>query len=107
MSTTAMSRSEKRKVQISALLTGPDNLTDIQVAKIVGCSTKSVQRTRNSIKPVLSEIEDKLEEYRTLLHKHLPLEKRAKRLGQLAMQDTQMMVALKAIERADAVDGLV
>ncbi len=107
LSGVAMSRAEKRGMQITSLLSAPDKLTDIQIAEIVGCSTKSVQRTRNRIKPALSEIEGKLAEYRTLLHKEVPLEYRVKRLRELAEQDEQKMVALKALERVDAIDGFV
>ncbi len=103
----AMSRAEKRGMQITSLLSAPDKLTDIQIAEIVGCSTKSVQRTRNRIKPALAEIEDKLQEYRALLQREVPLEYRARRLRELAEQDEQKMVSLKALERIDAIDGLM
>ena len=53
----------------------------------------------------MEEIEEKLAEYRRLLRKELPLDYRARRLKELAAQDSQLMVALKAIERADILDG--
>jgi hypothetical protein len=106
MSTLAVSRTEKLRTQITALLNGPDKLTDREIGEIVDCSTKSVQRVRNKIKPVLSEIKDKLEEYRRLIGAELPLDYRVRRLRQLAEQDSQLMVALKALERADTIDGL-
>jgi hypothetical protein len=106
VSSLAISKNEKRRTQIIALLNGPDKLTDVQIGEIVGCSTKSVQRIRNRIKPTLSEMKDKLEAYRGLLGRELPVEYRVRRLRQLAEQDTQLMVALKALERADTLDGL-
>src|SRR5687767_12718601 len=98
---------EKRRTQIAALLSGPDKLSDRKIAEIVGCSTKTVERTRAAIKPAVTEIEPKLEEYRKLLRKELPLEDRARRYRELAKQDSQLMVSLKALERMDSLDGFV
>jgi hypothetical protein len=106
VSSFANTKNEKRRTQIIALLNGPDKLTDVQIGEIIGCSTKSVQRTRNKIKPALSEMKDKLEAYRGLLGRELPVEYRVRCLRELAAQDSQLMVALKALERADTLDGL-
>jgi hypothetical protein len=105
-SSLGITKNEKQRTQIIALINGPDNLTDVHIGEIVGCSTKSVQRTRNKIKPALSEIKDKVEAYRRLISEELPLKYRVRRLRQLAEQDSQLMVALKALERADTLDGL-
>src|SRR5690349_14002167 len=97
---------QKRHVQITTLLNNSGHLTDKKIAEIVGCSTKTVERVRKKNQPALEEIKDKLEQYRACLNEHLPVEYRAMRLKELASQNSQLMVALRAIERADIVDGL-
>jgi len=98
---------ERIKTKVTALLGDPNSpLTHKQIAEIAGCSKKTVQRISQKIKPDLTEIEVKLGEYRRLLQEEMPIQYRAKRLKELATQDTQAMVALKALERADMLDGL-
>src|SRR5688572_10891737 len=99
-------RKERLRTQVTALLgSGGPALTHQQVAAAVGCSTKTVQRIQREIQPSMEDVQEKLAAYRTLLRKEMPLEYRAGRLKELAKQDTQLMVALKALERADVLDG--
>ena len=101
-------KSDKVRMKVAVLLGQTDPpLAHAKIAEMAGCSKKTVQRIARSIKPELEEVEAKLEVYRTLLRKHLPVEYRARRLRELVEQGDQQMVALKALERADAIDGLL
>ena len=98
---------ERTRTKVTSLLGDPNStLTHKQIGEIAGCSKKTVQRISQKIKPDLDEIEAKLQAYRTLLAEELPLEYRARRLKELAAQNGQAMVALKALERADTLDGI-
>ena len=101
-------KSDKVRTKVAVLLGQTDPpLTHAKIAQMADCSKKTVQRIAHSIRPELEEVEAKLEVYRTLLRKHLPVEYRARRLRELAEQGDQHMVALKALERAYAIDGLL
>ena len=95
------------QTQITSLLASTEpTLSYGQIAEIVGCSSKTVQRVATAIKPDVEAVEEKLQEYRTLMREALPLADRVKRLKQLVNQDDQLMVALKALEKVDRLDGL-
>jgi len=98
---------ERTRTKVTALLGDPNStLTHKQIGEIAGCSKKTVQRISQRIKPALNEIEAKLQAYRTLLEEEMPIQYRARRLKELAEQNDQLMVSLKSLERADALDGL-
>jgi hypothetical protein len=101
-----MSR-DTRKVQITHLLGNPA-LTHDDIARTVGCSTKTVQRVAREIKPDVDEALSKLEEYQTLFNKHLPIENRVELYTQIANKaDSNPFAAMKALERADDIDGIL
>jgi transcriptional antiterminator len=101
-----MSR-DTRKVQITHLLGNPA-LTHEDIARTVGCSTKTVQRVAREIKPDVEEAIAKLEEYQTLLNKHLPIKNRVEIYTQIAKKaDSNPYAAMKALERADELDGIL
>ena len=99
-------RTEKIRTQITGLLSSGEPLTHQQIASVVGVCKMTVQRVAKKIKPDMDEVEEKLAEYRRLLGREMPIGYRARRLKELAEQDSQLMVSLKALERADTLDGL-
>ena len=101
-----MSRGTK-KTQITHLLGNPD-LTHEQIAGLVGCSTKTIQRTAREIEPDLAEVETKLAEYQRLLRKRLPIQERVELYEKIARKaESNPFAALRALERADALDGIL
>jgi|WetSurMetagenome_2_1015567.scaffolds.fasta_scaffold1045624_1 hypothetical protein len=101
-----MSR-DTRKVQITHLLGNPA-LTHDDIARTVGCSTKTVQRVAKEIKPDVDEALSKLEKYQTLLNKHLPIENRVELITKIAKKaDSNPFAAMRALERADDLDGII
>jgi hypothetical protein len=96
-----------RKVQITHLL-GNTALTHGDIARTVGCSTKTVQRVAKEIKPDADEALSKLEEYQTLLNKHLPIKNRVELITKIAKKaDSNPFAAMRALERADDLDGII
>ena len=94
-------------LQVAALLNGPEQFTEQKIAEMVGITRSSVQAIkRNKIKPAMAEIDAKLADYRSKLAARVPIERRVERLGDLIEQTEQPMVALKALVRADYIDGL-
>jgi hypothetical protein len=101
-----MSR-DTRKVQITHLLGNPA-LTHEDIARTVSCSTKTVQRIAKEIKPDVDEALSKLEEYQTLLNKHLPIENRVELYTTIANKaDSNPFAAMRALERVDDLDGIL
>jgi hypothetical protein len=99
-------KSEKTKTQIIRLLSDPSApLSHVQIAKIVGCSQKTVQRIRREIKPEVKEVEGRLEEYRGLLRKRVPLDRRVSIISEVAEAKQNPFVRLRAIELANRIDG--
>ena len=100
-------RSEKIKTKVTALLsqTNPA-LTHRQIAEMGGCSKKTVQRIAHSVQPELEEIQPKLEEYRGRLRRELPIDARVQVLKEVAEQTAHPIARLKAVLRADEIDGL-
>ena len=102
-----LTKSQKKRTQIINLLGNP-NLTRAQIAKAVGVSTKTVQRTAKEIKPDVEEAEQKLAEYQILLQEKLPIQDRVDLYDQIARKaGTNPFAAMKAIQRADDLDGIL
>ncbi len=94
------------KTKIIALLGSGMNHTDI--AKTLGCSTKTVQRVSTSIRPVLAEVKDLISEYRRLLRERLPIEERVGLYEKIARKvDRNPFAAMRALERVDDLDGIL
>jgi hypothetical protein len=101
-----MSR-DTRKVQITHL-PGNTALTHGDIAKTVGCSTKTVQRIARDTKPDVDEALSKLEEYQTLLNKHLPITQRVELITKIAQKaESNPFAAMRALERIDDLDGIL
>jgi hypothetical protein len=99
-------KQEKARTKIIALLGNGMNHTEI--AKALGCSTKTVQRVAKSIKPAMAEIKDLLTEYQRLLRKCLPIEDRVELYEQIARKaKTNPFAAMRALERVDELDGIL
>jgi hypothetical protein len=55
----------------------------------------------------MKEAQSKLEEYQTQMQTHLPIQKRAELLAKIAKQNDSPFAQLKALKRADELDGIV
>lgn len=99
-------RKRVNRVKVIALLAS--GIGQAEIAKVVGCSTKSVQRISHEIQPAMEEIEHRLTEYRMQLHKHLPIPDRVAVLRDVAKtKKTNPFAALRAVAMANEIDGLV
>jgi hypothetical protein len=97
-------RNERIRLQITALLgTGKPYQ---EIADAVGCCKRTVVRVAKEIKPAMKEIEPELTEYKRLIQERLPLEKRADIVAEIAKDGKKnAFAALKAVQRADDLDG--
>ena len=101
-------RKEHIRTQITALLAnGETPLTHKQVAAMVGVSTKTVQRVAREVRrPDVEAVEEKLVEYRRLLHERLPISERVERYVEIAKAKGNPFAAMRALERIDRLDGI-
>jgi hypothetical protein len=99
-------RQEVVKTRIIACLGSGMNHTEI--AKTIGCSTKTVQRFAKSIKPAMKDIADSLSEYQRLLRERLPIKKRVEIYSEIAQKvKSNPFAAMRALERIDDLDGVL
>src|SRR5262249_35933520 len=77
------------------------------VAKALGVSVKTVERDLKMVRPDMKEAQGKLEAYQTQLQKHLPIKKRVELIADIAKDKKNRFAQLKAIERADDIDGII
>jgi hypothetical protein len=67
-----------------------------------------VQRVAKEIEPDVDVALSKLEEYQTLLDKHLPITQRVELITKIARKaDSNPFAAMRALERADDLDGII
>jgi hypothetical protein len=100
-------RQQHIRTQITGLLAnGETPLTHKQVAAVVGVSTKTVQRVARQVSPDLEAVEEKLAEYRRLLHERLPVSERVERYVEIARGKANPFAAMRALERIDRLDGI-
>jgi hypothetical protein len=106
--TNAMDKAEHRRRKVIALFADPTAKPTVQdVAKVLGVSEKTVTRDLKTVRPDMKEAQGRLEAYQTQLQKHLPIEKRAELVANIAKRTDSPFAQLKAIERADELDGIV
>ena len=97
-------RRKNPKIRHAALALIREGATNAQIKEIVGISAPTVARIRAEFGEDGPAAQHALEKYRLLVHEKIPHEHRAARLRQLIDQNEQLMVSLKAIERADTVE---
>jgi len=96
------------RTQIIALLSDPMNrLTHEQIAQVCGVSRSTVSRVVREVRGDLDDARARLREYQRRINELMPIEARVKRYRELVEQNDQKMVALKALERLDALDSIV
>lgn len=94
--------------QILAIRADPLNrMTQQEIAELLGISRRTVNRVVKKAKPDLQEITEKLGEYQRQIASSVSIQTRVARLKALVEQDAEKMVALKAIQRIDELDGIV
>jgi hypothetical protein len=99
-------KQEGTKTKIIACMASGMNHTEI--AKTVGCSTKTVQRTVNSLEPETREFTDGLAEYQRLFREQLPIPKRVEIYHKIAQKaESNPFAAMRALERIDDLDGIL
>lgn len=92
--------------KVLTLKANPAIKTNGQIAEILGISPETVSRHISASKPQIDEVDKLLKEYDKQFRADLTIEQRAKRYKELVMQDDQLMVSLKALERVDWLSGI-
>jgi hypothetical protein len=106
--TNAQQTAEHRRRKVIALFSDPTAAPKVEdVAKALGVSAKTVARDLKTVRPDMKEAQGKLEEYQTQIQTHLPIRKRAELLADIAKQNDSPFAQLKALERADELDGII
>jgi hypothetical protein len=82
------------------------SMTQKGIAATVGVSPRTVARVISRLKNDEDEIGRRVNRYKTLLDKRLPLTKRVEYIGDIAAKSPNDFARLKAIERADLFDGI-
>ena len=99
---------EQRRRKVITLFSDPTAKPTVQdVAKVLGVSVKTVERDLKTVRPAMKEAQGSLEAYQMQFKKRLPIEKRAELVAGIAKNKTNPFAQLKAIERADELDGIV
>jgi len=107
-STNAKDRAERRRRKVIAMFADATNALTIQdAAKILGVSAKTIERDLKALRPDMKEAEDKLEEYQRRFKERLPLEDRVRLYEEIARQDANLFARFKALQRIDAIDGII
>src|SRR5262245_30066827 len=100
-------RSNRRRLQVAMLLADPTTApSHEEAAKMLGVSSKTIQRDVQAIKPDMLEAQGMLEEYKRLLNERLPIEKRVSLYEEL-LKSTNPFAKLKALERLDELSGII
>jgi hypothetical protein len=98
---------EHRRRKVIALFADPatkGNMTEI--AKLLGVSTKTVQRDLEAVRPDVKEAQGMLEEYKRRFAEQLPIEKRVSAYKKIT-ESTNPFAVLKALERIDELSGIM
>jgi len=98
--------SENTTRKILTLKANPAIKTHTQIAEILGLTKETVSRHLTKAKPAIDEVQALVKEYDRQFKENLTIEHRAKRYKELVMQDDQLMVSLKALERVDWLQGI-
>jgi len=107
-STNARAKAERRRRKVIAMFADPTNAPTIQdAAKLLGVSAKTIARDLQNVSVDVAEATSKLEEYQRRLKKRLPIEKRVQLLAEIAEQKENLFARFKALQRADALDGVI
>ena len=106
--TNARDKAERRRRKVIALFTDPTNAPTVQdAAKILGVSTKTIERDLKAVRPDMTEAESKLQEYQRRFKERLPLEDRVRLYEEIARQDSNLFARFKALLRIDSIDGII
>src|SRR5262249_8819069 len=106
--TNAKDKAERRRRKVIAMFSDATNAPTVQdAARILGVSAKTVERDLKAVRADMKEAESKLEEYQRRLKKRLPLEKRVELLAEIAEQEKKLFGRFKAVQRVDALDGII
>ncbi len=82
-------------------------LSEREKAEALGCSTRQVRRLQKEILAEIGTATARLETFRGLLAERLPIPRRVELLKRLAEQREHLPTALKALEQANRIDGLL
>src|SRR5262249_37668535 len=106
--TNAKDKAERRRRKVIALFSDATNAPTVQdAAKILGVSAKTIERDLRTVRADMTEAESKLEEYQRRFKQRLPLEDRVRLYEQIARQDGNLFARFKALQRIDAIDGII
>jgi hypothetical protein len=106
--TNAKDKAERRRRKLIAMFADPTNAPTIQdAAKMLGVSAKTIGGDLKAVQADMAEAEDKLQEYQRRFKERLPIDERVRLYEEIARQDGNLFARFKALQRVDAIDGIV
>ncbi len=107
-STNAKDKAERRRRKVIALFSDATNAPTVQdAARILGVSAKTIERDLKAVRADVTEAGDKLQAYQRLFQKRLPIDERVRLYEEIARQDGNLFARFKALQRVDAIDGII
>jgi hypothetical protein len=76
-------------------------------ANILGVSRKTIERDLKVIRADVKDVEDKVAAYQRRFKERLPIDERVRLYEEIARQDGNLFARFKALQRVDAIDGIV
>src|SRR5262245_37086379 len=99
---------ERRRRKVIAIFSDPTNAPTIQAAAtILGVSAKTIERDLKAVRGDMAEAEDKLQTYQRQFKERLPIDERVRLYEEIARQDGNLFARFKALQRIDAIDGII
>jgi hypothetical protein len=99
-------KTDRIEKQILALSAANPRLTQGEMADILDCSTKTIQRYMQKNAPTLEAIDDKLTEVRAKLKERIPIEKRVEVLATIAESSEMDFARLGAVKYINELDDI-
>lgn len=101
-------QSERLEKQVIAIAAADPTLRRRDIAQLLDCSTKTIDRALQKNASTLEEIDDKLREVRNRLKERLPIEKRVEILASMAeSKETLGFARLGAVKYINELDDIV
>ena len=107
-STNAKDKAERRRRKVITMFADATNAPTIQdAARILAVSTKTIERDLKAVQADMAEAEDKLQEYQRRFKERLPIQDRVRLYEEIARQEGNPFARFKALQRIDAIDGVI
>ena len=100
-------RAGRRRLQVAMLMADPTAApSHEEAAKMLGVSSKTIQRDLQAVRPDMVEVQGMLAEYKRLLFERMPIPKRVSLYEEIA-NSSNPFAKLKALERIDELSGII